>query len=152
MQAVLLIGLQGAGKSTFYLERFFTTHLRISLDLFRTRHREGRFFDVCLETQMPFVVDNTNPSRAERERYIRPARERGYRVVGYYFPARIDDCLRRNLNRPEAQQVPLQGILATAARLERPAREEGLDELYSVRIEDGSNERFLIEEWHDELR
>jgi predicted kinase len=152
MQAVLLIGLQGAGKSTFYRERFFTTHFRISLDLFRTRHREGRFLDIGLETRMPFVVDNTNPSRKERERYIRPARERGYRVVGYYFPARIADCQRRNLNRPAAEQVPLPGIMAAAARLERPARDEGFDELFCVRATEASGDKFLIEEWRDEFR
>lgn len=40
MDAVIFVGLQAAGKSTFYRERFFTTHLRISLDQLHTRHRE----------------------------------------------------------------------------------------------------------------
>jgi len=41
VEAVIFMGLQGAGKSTFYRERFFATHLRISLDMLKTRHRDG---------------------------------------------------------------------------------------------------------------
>ena len=40
MEAVILIGIQGSGKSTFYRERFFDTHVRINLDMLKTRQRE----------------------------------------------------------------------------------------------------------------
>ena len=33
MEAIIFTGLQGSGKSSVYRERFFTTHMRISLDL-----------------------------------------------------------------------------------------------------------------------
>ncbi|MEL6944740.1 MAG: ATP-binding protein, partial [Bacteroidota bacterium] len=36
MQAILFIGIQASGKSTFYKERFFNTHVRISMDLLNT--------------------------------------------------------------------------------------------------------------------
>ncbi|MBN1315005.1 MAG: hypothetical protein JXA42_06040 [Anaerolineales bacterium] len=38
MQAVIFIGIQATGKSTFFKERFFNTHVRISLDLLKTRN------------------------------------------------------------------------------------------------------------------
>ncbi|HEV8062248.1 MAG TPA: ATP-binding protein, partial [Gemmataceae bacterium] len=60
MEAVIFVGLQGAGKSTFYRERFSTSHLRINLDMLKTRHRESRFLAVCIETCQSFVIDNTN--------------------------------------------------------------------------------------------
>lgn len=85
MEAVLLIGLQASGKSTFYQQRFFNTHVRISLDLLKTRNREKLLMQLCLETQQPFVVDNTNPTKEERQRYLEAARAAGFRVVGYYF-------------------------------------------------------------------
>jgi hypothetical protein len=66
VEAVVFCGIQASGKSTFYRERFFPTHVRISLDLLRTRHREATFLRACLETRQRFVVDNTNPTRAER--------------------------------------------------------------------------------------
>ena len=50
MEAVIFVGLQGAGKSTFYKERFLDTHPRLSLDMLKTRHREKRFLMACVET------------------------------------------------------------------------------------------------------
>jgi predicted kinase len=149
MQCILFIGLQASGKSTFYRERFFSTHVRINLDMLKTRHREQRLLASCLETQQPFVVDNTNPTRAERRVYIEAARPRLFRVVGYYFQSRLEDCARRNAERAGEHQVPLKGLLGTGGRLELPSRDEGFDELYYVRItEDGS---FTVEEWRDEV-
>lgn len=149
VEAVILMGLQGAGKSTFYKERFFATHLRINLDMLKTRHRERLLLQVFVETRQPFVVDNTNPTRAERAVYIQAAKEAGFRVVGYYFQSRVEDCQRRNEQRSPEQQVPLRGILGTAGRIELPSVAEGFDELRYVRIDE--NCRFVIEEWQDEV-
>ena len=102
MEAVIFIGLQASGKSTFFKERFFNTHVRINLDMLKTRHREKQFLQVCLQTQQPFVVDNTNPTKEDRRKYIEAAKAAGFRVVGYYFQSQVEDCKRRNENRPEA--------------------------------------------------
>ena len=150
MEAVIFVGLQGAGKSTFYKDRFFATHVRVNLDMLRTRPREKRFVEACVETGQPFVVDNTNPSRAERAVYVRAAKAAGFRVAGYYFQSRVEDCKRRNDLRPAGQRIPLRGILGTAGRMELPARDEGFDDLFYVRI-DGPN-GFVVEGWQDEVR
>jgi predicted kinase len=150
VEVVIFIGLQGAGKSTFYKDRFFATHLRINLDMLKTRHRERRLLQVCLETRQPFVVDNTNPTRAERAVYIQAAKEAGFRVIGYYFQSRVEDCKRRNEQRTPNLQVPLRGILGTAGRMELPSKEEGFDELHYVRINEAGS--FVVEEWQDEVR
>lgn len=149
MESVIFIGLQGAGKSSFYKERFFATHLRLSLDLLRTRHRERLLLRACVEAKQPFVVDNTNPARAERSVYLDLARAAGFRVFGYYFRSRVEECLRRNDGRTGDERIPLSGVLGTAARLELPSLEEGFDELHYVWIDESS--RFVVEGWRDEL-
>jgi len=150
VEAVIFVGLQGAGKSTFYKDRFFATHVRINLDMLKTRHRERRLLQTCIETRQPFVVDNTNPTRAERAVYIQAAREGGFRVIGYYFQSRMEDCHRRNEQRPAEQRVPLRGVLGTAGRMELPSKEEGFDELHYVRIDERGG--FVVEGWQDEVR
>src|SRR5450432_1425072 len=85
MEAIIFIGIQGAGKSTFFKERFFDTHVRINLDMLRTRGREETLMNACLRSGQPFVVDNTNPLPADRSRYVGPARVAGFRTVAYFF-------------------------------------------------------------------
>jgi predicted kinase len=150
VEAIIFIGLQRAGKSSFYRERFFDTHLRLSLDMLKTRHRESLLLHACVGARQRFVVDNTNPTRAERQVYIQPARDAGFRVVAYYFQSRVEDCKRRNQQRPANRQVPLRGLLGTAGRIELPSAAEGFDELHFVRIDEIGG--FVVEEWRDENR
>jgi predicted kinase len=128
MEAVILCGLQGAGKTTLYRDRFLETHARVSMDLLRTRAREAAFLHVCLQTRLPFVVDNTNPTVAERARYVAPAREAGYRVVAYLVE--VDHAVASSRNAARARVVPAAGLRDVARRLVRPAPEEGFDELW----------------------
>jgi hypothetical protein len=147
MEAVIFTGIQASGKSSFYRERFFATHVRISLDLLRTRHRERSLLAWCLDHQQPFVVDNTNPTATERAVYIGPALAAGFRVTGYYFESNLPASIRRNGGREGAARVPPAAIGGTKRRLELPAPAEGFAALYFVRIDDDS--RFVVEEWRD---
>lgn len=132
MEAVLLIGIQGSGKSTFYVERFFDTHVRISQDLLRTPYRQRRLLQLCLETRQPFVVDKTNASRAERARWILPALAAGFSVVAYFFEPDPQGAWERNLRRP--RQVPAAGVFGTLKRLERPGLDEGFSLIHRVTL------------------
>ena len=67
MEAVIFCGIQASGKTTFYRDRFFDTHVRISMDLLRTRRREQLLLGACIEGKQQFVVDNTNATVAAAE-------------------------------------------------------------------------------------
>jgi predicted kinase len=148
MEAIIFCGIQGAGKSTFFKERFFQTHVRISLDLLRTRRREKIFLAACLESGQRFVVDNTNPTRAERAVYIQAAKSKKFSVVGYYFSFLAEDAMARNALRPGKERVPDIAVKGTLAKLERPSLNEGFDALYHVAIVDGECK---VSEWNDEI-
>ena len=149
-EAIIFTGLQGAGKSTFYRERFFATHLRLNLDMLRTRRREALLFEACLTGQISFVADNTNPTIAERARYVAPARAAGYRISGYYFDIPIAVCLKRNTARPATERVPPIGLYGTRKRLHPPTPDEGFDVLYRVAL--GDEGVLVVEEWTPERR
>jgi predicted kinase len=134
MEAVILCGVQGSGKTTLYRDRFLETHVRISMDLLRTRAREAELLAWCLRTHTRFVVDNTNPAAADRARYVAPAREAGFRVIGYLVDASPDEALGRNAQRSGRSRIPERGVADTARRLIRPALEEGFDELWHATV------------------
>jgi predicted kinase len=130
MQAIVLCGLQGSGKTTLYRERFLETHLRISMDQLRSREREAELLAWCLRTRTRFVVDNTNPAPADRARYVAPARDAGFQVIGFLVDASPQEALARNAGRAGAARIPDRGVAGTARRLLRPTPEEGFDELW----------------------
>jgi predicted kinase len=134
MEAVIFIGLQATGKSSFYLARFFRSHIRINLDMLKTRRREELLLGACLAMQQSFVVDNTNPTVEERARYIPSARAARFQIVGYYFESSLADAIRRNSTRAPEAQVPAKAIGATRKKLQLPAPGEGFDALYTVQI------------------
>jgi predicted kinase len=149
MEAILFVGIQAGGKSTFYRRRFVDTHIRINLDMLKTRHRERLIFQACIEAKQPLVIDNTNLTAAERARYIAPAKAAGFRIVGYYFRSTLADALRRNRERPAHQTIPEKGIFSAYHRLEIPRHEEGFDVLYDVTISPDND--FTVQDWRDDL-
>ena len=88
MELILLMGIQATGKSNFCRERFFRTHVRLNLDMLRTRRRENLLVEFCLKSKTKFVVDNTNLTSEVRARFIAPAKAAGFQVIGYFFEER----------------------------------------------------------------
>ena len=146
---VILMGLQGSGKSTFFATEFKGKgYEHISLDLLKTRRREAEILQKCIDDTKNCVIDNTNPTKADRARYIVPGKHSDFRVVGYFLQSNLTKCLERNERRE--RQVPKKGILATFNKIEMPSLDEGFDELNFVSIENGE---FKISKWiEDEVR
>ena len=119
MEAVVLCGVQGSGKTTLYRDRFAATHEHVSLDVLGSRAREAARLAACLEEGRPFVVDNTNPTPAERRRYVDAARAAGFKVVGYLVEGD-----------GRSEHVGPATVAVTARRFVRPTPEEGFDELW----------------------
>ncbi len=148
MQGVIFIGLQASGKSTYYQRNLPKTHIRLSMDMLRTRHRENLLFEACLKAKQPVVIDNTNPTKKERARYIDGFKESKFEISGYYFSSSLSECLDRNALRTGKERIPDVGLKGTYNKLELPQYSEGFDRLYYVTID---NNNFVVEEWKDEV-
>lgn len=143
--AVIFIGIQASGKSTFYHERF-EDYVHINLDTLHTRNKENLLLQECVENGKSFVVDNTNPTRSDREKYIRAARENNYHICGYYFQSSVSDCIKRNKQREGKAKVPDCAVASTHHKLELPQYDEGFDQIFYVHMEDGS---FIVDDWDE---
>jgi predicted kinase len=149
MEMVIFIGGQGAGKTTFYQSRFFKTHVRINLDMLKTRHREKLLIEACLQMKQPMVIDNTNPTKADRARYIEQALANRFTVMGYYFDAKMEELLTRNAQRSGKERIPEIAIRGTFKKMEKPGRNEGFAGLYRVSTQ--SDGAFQVEKDSDEV-
>ena len=114
------------------------------MDLLRTRNRERQFLNLCLQTSAKVVIDNTNPRKEDREKYLTLFKERRYRVIGYFFQTSLPDALARNRAREGRDQVKDVALYDVRKKLVPPSFEEGFDQLFCVRIH---GDDFLVEEW-----
>jgi predicted kinase len=139
VEAIIFMGCQGVGKSTFFRERFFRTHVRVNLDMLKTRHRERLLIEACLEIKQKFVVDNTNATVDDRRRYMNLVAGSGFRVIGYFFEATLAELLQRNAARLGEERIPDIAVRGTFKKLVPPVQAEGFDELFRVTVSgDGS--------------
>ena len=139
LECVILIGLPGAGKTSFYRERFGQSHVHITNDVLTRRKRITRppeLLDQTLASGLSAIVDNTNGTKAERADLIKVARSQGARVIGYFFDVSTRAAVARNANRSGKSKLPNVAIFTVAKRLEPPSRSEGFDELFRVEIRD----------------
>lgn len=134
MEAVIFCGIQASGKTSFYRERYFDTHVRINGDMLRTAHRERTLVHACLACGQPYVLDKMNLTAAERRRAREQAETAGFRVICCYLESSSRPAIARNAGRPAERRVPVPAILGSHARLEPPVPGEGFDELYRVVI------------------
>ena len=152
-ELVLFIGLQGAGKSSFYRARFAGTHDWVSKDRFPNNRnparRQRQLVEEALQAGRSAVVDNTNPTAQDRAALLTLARSFGAAAVGYYFESRLADCLERNRQREGKERVPDVALYATRKRLCPPSLAEGFDRLYYVRLL--GEGRFEVLDWSEEV-
>ena len=148
LECIILIGLPGAGKTTFYRRYFAATHIHISKDLWPHASgrdaRQLRAIDEALAAGQSVVVDNTNATIAERTAIIGAARAREARIVGYFIDVATRVAVARNAERSGRAKVPNVAIFTVAKRLQRPVLAEGFDQLFGVEI--AEDRRFHVSE------
>ncbi|MFL6350775.1 MAG: AAA family ATPase [Bryobacteraceae bacterium] len=128
-EAIIFVGLQGSGKTSYFLSHFAGTHTHVSRYIQATAERERALIHECLRAGRSFVVDDTNATRAVRAPYIREAKATGFQVLSYFFDTPIRTAIGRNNHRKDKNPIPVPAMLRLAKRLEPPSLEEGIDEI-----------------------
>jgi predicted kinase len=135
-ELVVLVGLQGSGKSTWVAGHLAGTHVVVSKDHWpRARHREARQHRVVAELLAEgrnVVVDNTSPSVAERTPLISLAAAAGVPVRAVFLDVPVATCRERNDARTGCARVPLVGLHSAAGRLVAPTTAEGFTDVLVV--------------------
>ena len=140
----IIIGIQGSGKSTFYKKHLAENYVRINLDTLVTREKEWELVKQCFDKGYNLAIDNTNPTKYDREKYILLALVNGYKIIGYYMDSTLEDCVKRNNQRTGKEKIPLDAIRKTANKLQLPSYDENFDELYKVK---NNGKEFVLKKW-----
>ena len=143
---VIMMGIQGSGKSTFYHKFLAKDFVRVNLDTLKTRHQESLLIEECIKQGKSFAIDNTNPTKYDRSRYIPLAKATGYKIIGYFMESKLKECIERNNLRQGHEKIPPIAIASTSNRLQMPSFDEGFDELYFVK-NDGKT--MTVSEWRE---
>ncbi|MFP4402479.1 MAG: RNA ligase [Candidatus Nanoarchaeia archaeon] len=103
-ECIILVGLQGCGKSTFAKENLQKqtnkNYIIISQD---ELGKKAHFikFQQSLQNNENIIIDRINHTVAQREKYITLAKERGYSVSIYNLNIPLKDCVKQLLQRDE---------------------------------------------------
>ena len=143
-ELAILIGLPGAGKTSFFRDRLAATHVHVSKDLLGGARDKGRRqieeTGRALRAGRSVAVDNTNPRMSDRAPLVALGHEAGARVVAYVLLTPAKEAAARNRAREAPARVPDVAVFVAAKRLEPPTAGEGFDAVFAVRAENGAFE------------
>lgn len=90
---VVLVGFPGSGKSTLCKEQY-GDYERISQD---EQGKDGhkKAFKFALETRCDIIIDRCGFNVEQRQRYIKQAKEIGYKTTIVWLTTSADECIRR---------------------------------------------------------
>lgn len=132
-ELVILVGLQGAGKTTYFHEYLAATHVHVSKDLMgHIRNRDAKqreLIAAALAEGKSVAVDNTNPTPATRAPLIEIGKQHGARLVGCFFEVPVKVAVERNRQRQGKARVADVAIYVTARKIKAPTFHEGFDEI-----------------------
>jgi predicted kinase len=133
---IIFVGLQAAGKSTYYHANLAATHVHVSKDLMKNvRNRDVRqcqMIEEAFRAGRSVAIDNTNPTPLVRAPLIELGRRYGARVAAYFFETAVKDSVARNRLREGRARVPDLAIYIASKKIVPPSLAEGFDEVRAI--------------------
>jgi bifunctional polynucleotide phosphatase/kinase len=95
---ILLMGMPGSGKSTFYKDNFKNINM-YSQDIYKTKPKLIKELNKNILNKKSVVIEGLLPSKIHRKLYIDIAKEHKYNVYLYHLNHDIDTCKHMNIYR-----------------------------------------------------
>jgi len=93
-ELVLLCGPPGSGKSTLAKEYIDKGYSYINQDT-QGKAEHLNLFNMHLDSELSIVIDRMNFNKIQRNRYLIPAKENGYKTTIIVLHESFDTCLQR---------------------------------------------------------
>lgn len=151
-EMIINVGCPGSGKSYFSTRYFVAAGYKyINNDTakpiiekvsdIKQRNRKVNLFNLCkqyLEDGKSVVIDNTNPTKVARAKWIAIAKEFKVPVRVVYFDIEIDIAKHNNYFRNDVygdKLVPDVALYTFKKKLQEPKKSEGIKEIVTIKFE-----------------
>jgi len=142
-ELVIFVGAPGSGKSTLW-DNHFSDYVRVNNDTLKTKEKCIKVARQALSDGKSCVIDNTNPDKDTRARYIPIAEEFKVPCRAFYFDVEKTVCMHNNEQRKKnphrnhfSKKVGNVIIHTFFKRCQKPTTDEGFSEVHTVKFVPG---------------
>lgn len=87
---IIMVGMPGCGKSS--LSNKLDNYVRINMDSLKTMNKCLTMCESLLKTNQNIIIDNTNPDKKSRSKYIELAKTYNYKIIIIKFETTEEIC------------------------------------------------------------
>ncbi|KAK9887859.1 hypothetical protein WA026_000167 [Henosepilachna vigintioctopunctata] len=134
---ILMVGSQGSGKSHFCRTKLLPTgYIHINRDKLKSWEKCVLMLEECITKQKNAVIDNTNPDKASRKKYIAVAKKYNIQCRCFVMSTSFEHCRHNNKFRALTDKThePIGDMLLYSYRknFEPPELSEGFSEIVEI--------------------
>jgi bifunctional polynucleotide phosphatase/kinase len=137
-EIIIMVGMPGSGKSTFVKTYILPHHyVHINRDVLKTATKCINETKKCLNKKLSVVIDNTNPSKLDRQKYLEIAKEFNYHTRCIIIKsnkelAQHNTIYRNYINHGTIDRIPNLVYNMYNKKYEVPTKDEGFDDVIEI--------------------
>ncbi|EFX85136.1 hypothetical protein DAPPUDRAFT_46356 [Daphnia pulex] len=139
-EVILLVGFPGSGKSHFAEQHALqSSYDVINRDSLGTWQKCAAAVEKCLDAGKSVLIDNTNPDKESRSRFVRLASTRGLPCRCFVMNTTMTHALHNNKFREltDAKHVPVSRMIFNVhkSKYQEPSLDEGFSQIVRVNFQ-----------------